>query len=187
MNNHFRLDPKLEIEKIPLDDIDSMLALSSQLKRCIMDDHDFREQIRQCAWRLIASNWYCHLAPASKRSDDVKRLVVVEIRSRNEKNSRLIADSCPNTYFSIQPNQYLLPLASDHRVFTLAVDDENTMVNIELIDSQRRSPISGLLMTCGRLIGLLCPQILPRSRKRRIGGHATFGRASKQSKHSKSY
>ena len=187
LHNYFRLDPKVEGKSIPLDDIDAMLASLPQLEMCISKDHEFGEHVQACAWRLIASNWYCGLASPCRHDGEQSDHVKIEIRSRNEKNSRLVNQNYPDAYFHVHPSSNVLPLTSDASTFSISLGDEKSEVNIELVHRGRRSPISGLPMTVGHLMKVLDVHVQRISKKRKAEEASHTGKANKAPTPSKSY
>ncbi|KAM0714688.1 hypothetical protein Q7P37_009705 [Cladosporium fusiforme] len=56
--NYERLDPKLDIPDVPLDDLDTMLDRLPAIKASIMESEALKAQVRRTAWSLVAATFY---------------------------------------------------------------------------------------------------------------------------------
>ena len=182
--NHFRLDPELGIDTVALDDIDTMLALRSQLEQSMSRDIEFCKQLKLCAWQLTASNWYCQIAPDCGSQAKKCNSLMIEICSRNDEVSGLILKNRSDTCFFVQHTRSMIQLASPRLVFSVPLHDESLELKVELVNGKREAPISGMPMTLSRFLEINELRSLTSFCKRKNIGDIPSPRTVKQQKNS---
>lgn len=160
-HSYIRLDPKLEVETIALDDIESMEAfLNSQLRESLRKDEVLQERLAICAWRLIASAFFCHVEPdgivygSDGRVEDVNVLLCCRLGL----DAPRVMHRWPETYFllSYGTTERRVDVKQFPHQFKLGSKSSVRDIKIDAVNGKRVAPISGFPSTLVALLSSSC-------------------------------
>jgi hypothetical protein len=148
-DSYIRLDPKLDIDDISLDDVKSMLSLLSRVRSIIKDDRTLQDNISKCAWQLLANTFFCHMVQSSCHSDEFARSLTLCCRLGEDAGK--ILEKWPDVQLLIDGSTSSAELSNLPCTVQLNHNPMIAEINIELVSGDKRASISGFPRTLGSL------------------------------------
>ena len=174
-DSYVRLDPKLDIEDISLDDVKSMLSLLSRVRSIIREDEVLQDNISKCAWQLLANTLFC-VVSQDFSSGGEEQDVSLTICCRLGKDVEKVAENRPHARLTINMSTSVVDLSSLPCTVKLDKVAPSTMIDVQLIEGKRRASVNGFpreLRSLSRQSPTRTPQA-PTTRKRKFSlGDAT--------------
>jgi hypothetical protein len=148
-DSYIRLDPKLDIDDISLDDVKSMLSLLSRVRCIIKDDQTLQGNISKCAWQLLANTFFCHDVQSSCHFNGLARSVTLCCRLGGDASK--ILEKWPDARLLV--NGLTSPADVSNLPCTVQLDDNSMTaeIKIELVSGTKRASISGFPRKLGSL------------------------------------
>jgi hypothetical protein len=146
--SYVRLDPKLDIDDISLDDVKSMLSLLDRVRSIIEEDQTLQENISTCAWQLLANTFFCHMVQSSCRSDEFAGSLTLCCRLGQDTGK--ILEKWPDVRLIINATTFAdlsnLPC-------TVQLNDTPMIaeIDIKLVSGKKQASISGFPRKLGSL------------------------------------
>jgi hypothetical protein len=97
--NYERLDPKLDMAEIPLDNLQMMLDALPQIRTSLSQSEILQEGLRRTAWKLVATTF--HAALIDIEGTGARTRVQLQIKCRLDEKVCRIWRRWPDAYFTV--------------------------------------------------------------------------------------
>ena len=141
-DSYIRLDPKLDIEDISLDDVKSMLSLLSRVRTIIREDKVLQDDISRCAWKLLANTFFC-LVSQEFLPEGGEQDVSLTICCRLGKDIRKVAENRPRACLTINSSTCVVDLSKLPCTVRLEKVTPSTMIDVQLVEGKRKASVNG--------------------------------------------
>jgi len=148
-DSYIRLDPKLDIDDISLDDVKSMLSLLSRVRCIINDDQTLQDSISKCAWQLLANTFFCHAIQTSSHSDRLATSLTLCCRLGEDASK--ILEKWPDARLLIDGSTSFADVSNLPCTVQLDSNPMTAAIDIELVSGKKRASISGFPRKLGSL------------------------------------
>lgn len=148
-DSYIRLDPKLDIDDISLDDVKSMLSLLSRVRCIINDDRTLQDSISKCAWQLLGNTFFCHAVQTSSNSNGLATSLTLCCRLGED--AIKILEKWPDAQLLVDGSASSADVSK--LPYTVQLDNKpmNAEIDIELVSGTKRASISGFPRKLGSL------------------------------------
>jgi len=174
-DSYIRLDPKLDIDDISLDDVKSMLSLLSRVRCIIKEDQALQDNISKCAWQLLANTFFCHTVQSSYHSDELAGSLTLCCRLGRDVGKILEKWPDIRLFVDSSKSSAVAHISELPCVVQLENNPMTADINIELVSGTKRASISGFPRKLGSLPCIGAPREpetrVPRKRKHSVGSY----------------
>lgn len=148
--SYTRLDPKLDIDDIRLDDVKLMISLLSKVRTIIREDHVLQQKISVCAWKLLANTFFCRMPGDVWESETCGRSLLLCCRLGDD--IQMILQRWPKLGLLVNGSTYHTNLTKFPCAIEIGDVSLTTKIDVELVYGTRKASINGFPMALESLL-----------------------------------